>query len=1021
MDKQEFTPFTDKLKTYFSFRLSLASLLVLWTVVILILGLLLCVAFADRDIAGPLSIGFGLIWIFGGTGIVYETVVHQRQLERIGHVQDKLDRLQHYNELLLTYAGEGILGIDLSGQVTFVNPAGAEMLDFKPAFLVGKFLHPVVQHTKIDGTPFPWEESSIFLAMRDEEPQAVEEQIFWCGNGSCLPVEFIATPIYEDGSLAGAVITFKDITERRLSEIALRDSEAMFESLVESIPQNVYRKNLQGRFTFANKRFCETIGHGIDDILGHSDFDFYPDDLANKYLKDDERVILEQEVFETVEEHQLPDGETIYVRVVKTPVYDSNGMIVGTQGIFWDVTDQKRAEDELRIATKKAEEANSIKGQFLANISHEIRTPMNAIIGMTELVLDTELTNEQRDNLTIVKKSSDALLSLINDILDFSKIEAGKLDIVPIPFKLRDCISETLHTLTIRSSQKEIELLCRVSPDVPDAVIADPGRLRQILVNLVGNSIKFTHVGEIEVVVTVEREDGNEIRLLFSIRDTGIGIAKDKQERIFDSFEQGDTSVARIYGGTGLGLAISSRLVGMMGGEIWMESPCDSSPTGGKGPGSIFHFTMLVKKQRKDSRDSRFAVSHEVMQDMPVLVVDDNATNRCILLEMLQSWGMKVSLADSGESALALLGDLAEDACFPIMLCDMNMPDVSGFDLVERMTKAYSSKVKKTVLLTSTGRRGDAQRCKSLGISGYLTKPVKQSELYNSILHVMLPDQGFTVGEDLVTRHSLREEYPPLRILLAEDNLINQQLVIRLLEKKGHEVVVAGTGREAVEEQNKNRYDIILMDVQMPEMDGFEATRLIRDGETGDDHIPIIAMTAHAMKGDRERCLEAGMDEYLSKPVQPTLLYAMLETVQEKKGLPFIVKPTTDGEIESQMNEQDISQVIDIQEMIDRVDGDIDIIKEIASIYVDEVGALMEQIQSAIQARDAFLLQRNAHSLKGVVSNFAAEPARLAAFQLEQMGQENDFSSVDEALEKLVYEIQRLDKVMGEINAGEIL
>ena len=521
---------------------------------------------------------FFILWIAGLVNIGYITFIHTRREKNMQQIQEELGSLRHFNDLLLNHAGEGIMGIDLAGQVTFLNPAAAEMLDFQAEFLIGKFIHPIIQHTKIDGNPFAWEESAIFLSMQNEEIHTVDNQIFWMGNGGCFPVEFVCSPVFEEDSLEGAVIAFKDITERRKTELALRDSEALFESLVENLPQNIYRKNLQGRFTFTNKRFCQTIGHTPDAILGNTDFDFFPAALAEKYVKDDDRVILEQEIFETIEEHQLPNGKKIYVQVVKTPVYDSQGMIVGTQGIFWDVSDQKQVEEDLKLAKQEADRANRTKSEFLANISHEIRTPMNAILGMTELALETQLTEEQENYLKMVKDSAESLLRLINDILDFSKMEAGRLDIYPIDFILRDSISETLHSLALRTSQKNVELLCHVLPNVPDALIGDPGRLRQIIVNLVGNSIKFTEKGEIEVKVELENETDEEASLYFTVRDTGIGIPAAKQSLIFKAFEQVDSSSTRHHGGTGLGLTICSKLVELMQGRIWLESPCQYEP-----------------------------------------------------------------------------------------------------------------------------------------------------------------------------------------------------------------------------------------------------------------------------------------------------------------------------------------------------------------------------------------------------------------------------------------------------------
>ncbi|WP_417381862.1 PAS domain S-box protein [Gimesia sp.] len=819
-----------------------------------------------------------------------------------------------------------------------------------------------------------------------------------------------------------------------IERVQWQEERTRLAAIVDSSGDAIIGKAPNGTITSWNNGAEVIYGWLEEEVIGETVSILLPPGMAREESEILEAMKTGRRLDQFQTKRMRKDGTIIDVAITVSPIRGMDHLVVGSSSIERDITARRRREEELSKAKDEAEQATRAQGEFLANVSHELRTPMNAILGMLELTLQENLTPLKRDYLQTAKDSADSLLLLVNDILDFSRLEAGRFELEPVPFNLRVMLDEAVKTLSLRACEKGLELICRIDKRVPSRVLGDPTRLRQILTNLAGNAIKFTEQGEVVVSVKLiessaeqtgdsqkqtqvnpspELQPGEKVHLEFSVSDTGIGIAAEDQQRIFAPFAQADASTTRHYSGTGLGLAICHELIGLMEGEMQLSSE--------SGKGSCFSFQVnltVVEPEESDLENNKSSVSE--LRDLPVLVVDDNRTNRVILEEMLSNWSMSPTPVDSAEEALDRLSAVTdEDKAYPLVIVDALMPETDGFMLLERARKQGLLDSATILMLSSADHQIFSERCEGLEISAFLEKPVSQSDLLDAIMTAL---KGPQLERSSVSQ--IRESKQTLKVLVAEDTPANQKVITAILKKRGHQCVIADNGREAVDYLRNESFDVVLMDIQMPTMDGLQATAMIRENEYGSgEHIPIIAMTAYAMRGDRDKCIAAGMDSYISKPIDAKKLILVLERLamrNQKSHLPgkslASPQPSLQESEKESLQDAPVSKppiadsrpAIDMRAALKRVGNDVAILNDMVNFFFEDAPGLLKEINEQTVAGDVEELTRAAHSLKGLCANFNASPAVEAAKIIEDYGHQGKLEEVPAAIPVLESEVARL-------------
>jgi two-component system, sensor histidine kinase and response regulator len=934
----------------------------------------------------------------------------QELLEKSREQARELEASEERTRLILDFTSEGIFGTDQNGLVTFINPAACQMLGFTAEELIGRSSHASFHHHRPDGRPYPREECPMFAAFTEGKASRVDDEFLWRKDGIGVPVEYGATPVLKDGVIVGSVVSFTDITERKKAEQRVRETEQFYRSVLEQAPDALMVVDSKGIIRLANAQVETVFGYTKDELIGHSVEMFVPPDVRPGHPKlraEFHRAPTKREMGANRELRAVrKDGSLFPAEIGLSPLPARNSEGPQAAVSIRDVTARKQEEREIREARQRAEEATAAKSMFLANMSHEIRTPMNAIIGMTHLALKTDLTPKQRDYLAKVRGAAGALLGIINDILDFSKIEAGKLDIEDADFAFEDVLENLSTVVGQKAHEKGLEFLIAAQPDIPRSLVGDPLRLGQILINLVNNAVKFTERGEVIVSAVVEEQLPSRVKLKFSVRDTGIGMTPEQSARLFQAFSQADTSTTRKFGGTGLGLSISKRLVEMMGGNIWVESQ--------PGEGSTFHFTVWLGIGT-EVEHKRFVPD---LAGIRTLVVDDNAQAREILSDAVRGFALRADVASSGEEAIREI--VAADAADPyqLVLMDWHMPGMDGLEASAAIKRAGRLKrVPRIVMVTAFGREEVRVQAEQIGIDGYLLKPVNPSMLYDTLMDLF----GDTSEQAAGLRRGETAEYDArgIRVLLVEDNEMNQQVATELLESAGATVTVAGNGAIAVklicDGPQPPPFDIALMDLQMPEMDGYTATRHIRADARFKD-LPILAMTAHALVEERERCLQAGMNDHVTKPIDPDALFAALSRwAKPRAAAPAEPKPA------SAASETELPNIegVDVAGGLKRVAGNKRLYRSLLEQFAAKQGDVAAQIEAALQGSDRPLAERLAHTLKGVAGNIGIGTIQEVGGRIEKAIRESD-ASVPNLLAKLTQALSpQIEAIRSALGAGE--
>ncbi|WP_051327321.1 PAS domain S-box protein [Desulfatibacillum aliphaticivorans] len=929
----------------------------------------------------PLAIKtrFLIVFLFSlVTANRYEAIREEIQ-NGLNQEREKLKEANDTLQYLKTAIDHSVDGIAVAGsdkRIKFANPAWASMHGLTQKEVEGahaRIFHSAAQYEN---------EVAPFLKRVASKGSNYGEMGHVRKDGTEFPCWMSISLIRGEGEdPTGVVAVAKDISERKAAEAALIASEERNRALLEATPDAVTVYDKDAKVLYVNPAFEQLFGWTAEEVLGKP-LDFVPSEERPKTDELIARMRKGESVLEEIKRY-TKDGRLLYIRASASMFWDKDRHFLGTVVISRDITDRKKAEEALRKAKKDAETANIAKSQFVANMSHEIRTPMNGVIGMTGLLLDTDLDERQREFAETIQSSAANLLTVINDILDFSKIEADKLELESIGFDLRFTLEDVSDLLAIKAQAKNLEFVCMVDPDVPSLLVGDPGRLRQLIINICNNAIKFTREGEVVVRVVGEEIKEDKAYLRFTITDTGIGIPEDKQNDLFAPFTQMDASTTREYGGTGLGLSICKRLVQLMNGEIGVSSR--------PGEGATFWFSLPFQRQRQ----SREPLATASIQGRKILIVDDNATNRRLLSVLLETWGCRHEEAPDAQNALLKIkkAALEEKEPYSLIITDMQMPLMDGEELGRLIKNDPDLASSSLLMMTSIANRGDAARLSEIGFSAYLTKPIKQSVLFDCLQTVLGADTIPRPKEPkpIITRHAIAEaKKRRYRLLLVEDNLVNRKVALSILDNLGFRTDAVSNGLEAISALENQPYDLVLMDCQMPELDGYEATKRIRSAESRvlNQGIPIIAMTAHAMAGDREKCIACGMDDYISKPVEPAALNQLVEKWLDSSNPPSKPAPTPAEEAPVKAG----TDVFDLEGLFSRLLEDGALVKEVLDAFLKELPNQIRTLHIALEERNLTLAGLKAHTLAGSSASVGACAIQAAAKDLETAIMDSDLN-----------------------------